>query len=222
MPVAKPVARKVITAEYAMLRLPLTVLESQVVGRYLEEDSPLRLGFEKTLGTLDTTVGRLVGDADLTRRGAKLSHRADMLQKAVVLEDKAEARKKEADQTLKQAKADAERKRTAAQERAQADVKAARQEQQAQKQAAVERAEAEAKARAEQVERETEAKLQAADARASQQVQRIAQRTQARTAKPKAQLKDATELAQHADRERAAAERLSELADQEKARRKQS
>jgi hypothetical protein len=216
-----PVARKVMTAEYTMLRLPLSVLESRVVERYLDEDSKLRLGFEKTLGTLDTTVGRILGDPDLTRRGAKLSHRADMLQKAVVLEEKADARKQEADKTLKQAKADAERKRTAAQARAQAEVKAIRDEQQAEKSAAVERAQADVEARANQDERDTTARLEAAEARAEQQVQRIQQRTQARTAKPKAQLKDATELAQEATKGRAAAERLSELAEEEKAHRKQ-
>src|SRR6476659_2675073 len=113
--------RTLVTTEYAMLRLPLTVLENRVVGRYLEEDNRLRLGFEKTLGTLDTTVGRLGGDADLPRRGARLSHRAQMLDKAVALERKAEARKEQADATLKQAKAEAEDKRRRAQQRAQDD-----------------------------------------------------------------------------------------------------
>jgi hypothetical protein len=216
-----PVTRTLITAEYAMLRLPLTVLENRVVGRYLDAESRLRLGFENALGTLDATVGRLVGDPALTRRGAQLSHKAQILEKAVVLEEKAAARKEEADAGLKEAKAAAERKRTAARARAQADVKHIRQEQQSVKRAAAERADAEVRARAEVIERETEAKLQAADQRAAEQVQRIAQRTQTRTAKPKAQLKDASELAQSAIKERAAAERLSELADEEKARRKE-
>lgn len=216
-----PVTRTLITAEYSMLRLPLTVLENRVVGRYLDEDSRLRLGFEKTLGTLDAAVGRLVGDPELTRRGARLSHKSQLIEKAVTLEQKAEQRKQEAGASLKEANADAERKRTAAQARVQAEVKTIRQEQQSAKQAAAERAEAEARAREKDVERRTEAKLQAAGTRAAEQVERIAQRTQARTAKPKAQLQDASDLAQDAHKERDAAERLHTLAEEEKARRKE-
>jgi hypothetical protein len=40
-----PLTRTLFTAEYTMLRLPLTVLENRVVGRYLDADSRLRLGF---------------------------------------------------------------------------------------------------------------------------------------------------------------------------------
>jgi hypothetical protein len=214
------VARKLMTAEYAVLRLPLTVIANRVVGRYLEEDSRLRLGFEKTLGTIDTTVGRLVGDAALTRRGATLSHRSDMLQTAVVLEEKAEARKQAAEETLEQGKVKAEARRRAAASRARAEVETIREEQAAEKQAAAQKAEAVAQARAREVEREVEARLQVVEGRAEQQAERIAQRTKARTAKPKAQLKDATELASAAAKERSAAERLSDLADEEKARRK--
>jgi hypothetical protein len=69
------VPRTVARLEYSALRLPLTLTENQV-GRLLEEDSALRLGFEKALGNLDARVGRLLGDPVLTRRGATLSRRA--------------------------------------------------------------------------------------------------------------------------------------------------
>jgi hypothetical protein len=177
MPVA--LARRVMSAEYALLRMPLSMLENQVVVRWLDEESSLRLGFERTLGTLDTTVGRLVGDPELARRGATLSHRADLLEQAAVLEEKAEARRTTAEETLEQA-------------------------------------EAQAAAKTAEIEREVAARLEAVESREQQQVARIAQRTQARTAKPKAQLKGATDLSQEAAKERAAAERLAELAAEEK------
>src|SRR4051794_4125600 len=98
------IPRAVVGAEYTALRFPLTVLEKQVFARYMEEDAPLRLSFERALGTLDSTVGRALADPDLTRRGSVLARRADVLEKAVQLEEKAAARKEQANASLKAAK----------------------------------------------------------------------------------------------------------------------
>lgn len=215
-----PLTRTLLTTEYTMLRLPLTVLEDRVVTRYLEEDSRLRLGFERALGTLDATVGRLVGDAELTRRGGRLSHRAGMLEKAVVLEEKAHARREQANASLHEAKAVAEHKRTAARRRAQEDVKALKQDQQVAKQAAARRATTKAEAASEAARRRAAAKVDAIEDAAEQQAERVEALAEARAVKPVAQLRDAGQLAQQARQERAAAERLSELADEQKARRK--
>ena len=49
--------RSVAAIEYKALRLPATLLQSQVVGRFLDEESKLRLRFEKALGGLDEKAG---------------------------------------------------------------------------------------------------------------------------------------------------------------------
>jgi hypothetical protein len=214
------IPRTVIGAEYAALRLPLTVLETKVVGRYLEEESTFRLTFEKALGTVDATVGRALGDADLTRRGAALTRRSEILEKAVSLEEKAAVRKKAAGASLKQAKQTAERKRADAQQRAQAEVKQIHDDQQAERRAAEEQAQAVAQARVEAADREAEVKLQQEQSTFDEQLTSIDSRTAARVAKPKAELKEASQLRTDAARERKTAERLGELVDTEKASRR--
>ena len=49
--------RSVAAIEYKALRLPATLLQTQVVVRFLEQDSKLRLGLEKALGALDEKAG---------------------------------------------------------------------------------------------------------------------------------------------------------------------
>lgn len=211
--------RTVLGAEYAVLRLPLTVLETKVVSRYLEEESSLRLTFERAIGSLDTTVGRLLADPALTRRGGALTKRTEILEKAVVLEEKAAERKEAADASLKQAKKAAERKRAVAQQRAQAEAKQIHDQQQSERRAAEEKAEAQARARVQSTEKQATARLDQEQKRLEQQVDAIDVRTTARTAKPKAELQEASALRSDATRERKTAARLGELADAEKASR---
>ena len=74
---ALTIPRAVAGAEYTVIRLPLSVLETHVMERYLPEESPVRLGFERALGTLDATIGRVLSDPELNRRGAALARRSD-------------------------------------------------------------------------------------------------------------------------------------------------
>jgi len=69
------VPRNIAKLEYSAVRLPLTVLESRVFARYLPDESPIRLGLERFLGSLDGAAGRLLGDEAITRRGEALSRR---------------------------------------------------------------------------------------------------------------------------------------------------
>ncbi|MCW2613782.1 MAG: putative translation initiation factor, family protein, partial [Frankiales bacterium] len=73
------VPKKAAALEYSLLRLPATLVESQVVVRFLQDDSALRLGFERALGSLDEKAGRLLGDQALTARGSALRRRSDAL-----------------------------------------------------------------------------------------------------------------------------------------------
>ena len=205
------IARTLLTTEYKLLRLPLTVLEGRVVGR-LDEESRVRLGFERTLGALDSTVGRLVGDEALSRRGAKQVHRAEILTKAVTLEEKAELRRAVADEVLTEGQQEAERERRAAEERARAEAQQVLEHEQQAKQAAAQKAKATAKARAKSAEQKAEARLSLVEERADEQALQVKKRTKARTAAPKAQLEEAAELSAIARKERAAAEKDSRRA----------
>ncbi|MET0900359.1 MAG: IF2 family translation initiation factor [Mycobacterium sp.] len=126
----------VLRLQYQIARFPLHLIEQQISAR-VDPEAPGRLFYERSLGTLDATVGGFLGDAGLQERGAALLERSEALKQAAKLEAEASAKLQDADQTLKrkadkaiqdqkearetrqeeveQAKADAdERKRTAA------------------------------------------------------------------------------------------------------------
>lgn len=211
------VPRTVAGLEYKALRLPATVGAS-LVGR-LDEESRIRLAFEKALGSVDAAVGRFLADEELTRRGTALSRRAEILETAVVLEEKAELRKAQAAQELKEKKAAAgEQRRNADQEKAEETRRLREQEKAAKKAASVEAA-AKERAAAEAIRAEAAANLEAERDRVAAAEAAIEKRVEERTAAPKAQLEQAVKRKSNADAERAAADRLSELAQAEKARR---
>jgi hypothetical protein len=108
------VPRTVVALQYKALRFPSKVVEQQLVGRFLEQDSPLRLGVERSLASLDASVGRFLQDDGLTRRGTAVVRKADALDVASSLEEKAAQRKAEAEQSLQ------DQKQAAAEQRAQA------------------------------------------------------------------------------------------------------
>ena len=204
------VPKTIASLEYTALRLPLTLVETQVVARLFGEESGVRLGFEKALGTVDMTVGRWIGDDRRATRGAALSRRAEVLAKAVRLEQKAATRKEQATSELHEAREAADQRRKQADRRAHADVQAARTEQKAQ---------ATASARRTTVEQERKAKLDSEQRRLDSQVSSIDKRTSARAAAPKAQLDDAVKASKGAAKQKQTAARLGRLADAEKASR---
>lgn len=206
--------------EYKALRLPTTLLEKQVVVRFLAEDSALRLGFEKALGTLDEKAGSLLDDETLQTRGHALRRRSEILGKAVELETKAEQRKAAAAAKLKAGKESAERTREQARQAQREGVQQALREEQAEKKRIEQEAKAKLQAEQKRVQDEARAKAAAVQADLETQEKRIAETTRARTAAPKAQLGDAVAEKKAADAERAKAERLAQLADAEKESRK--
>jgi penicillin-binding protein len=202
--------------EYKALRLPATLLQRRVVVRFLAEDSALRLGFEKALGTIDEKAGALLGDDGLAARGHALRRRSQVLGKAVELEAKADARREVAAATLKAGKQTADTTREQARRTQREGVQQALREEQAEKK----RVEREAKARLQadnkRVADEARAKAQAITSQLDAQEQRIDEVAKARTAAPKAQLKDAVAQKRAADAERSKADRLGRLAADEK------
>ena len=63
--------RKLGKLEYAVARLPLSLLDDCVV-RHWHEDAVTRVGFERYLGTLDLLAGRLLADDAIRQRGRLL------------------------------------------------------------------------------------------------------------------------------------------------------
>lgn len=212
--------RSVAALEYKALRLPATLLQTHVVVRFLDEDSKLRLGFEKALGSMDEKAGSLFANDDLADRGRVLRRRSEILGKAVELETVADQRKAAAEASLREGTKKADAKREQARTSQREGVQQALRQEQAEKQ----RVEREAKARVEaekkRVEAEAKAKAKAVTSKLDAQEARIDATERARTAAPKAQLTDAIAEKKTADAERAKAERLAALAAAEKDSRK--
>jgi hypothetical protein len=211
------VPRTVAALEYQLLRLPATVVGKAIAT--LEEESRVRLAFEKALGSVDATVGRLLANDDLTRRGTALSRRAEVLETAVRLEEKAELRKASAAEALQEQKSTAAAQRTAAEQDKQKELRRLREQEKAAKKAVQDKADAQEKAAAKAVQAKARAEITAERERLAETEQRIEQTTAARTAAPKAQLQDAVGRKQDADAERAAADRLAQLAGAEREKR---
>ena len=208
------VPRTVAALEYKALRLPAAVVGKAVAT--LDEESRVRLAFERALGNVDATVGKLLANDELTRRGTALSRRAEVLETAVALEEKAEQRKAAAAQELREQKQAAAEQRSAAEQDKQAELRRLREQEKAAKKAVQEKADAQEKAAARAVQAKAQAGISAERQRLAETERRIEQTTAARTAPSKAQLEDAVERTQEADAERAAADRLASLADAER------
>ena len=66
------VPRNIVRLQYAAARLPFTLLNERVVARYWDQDAPVRVGFERWLGSLDLIAGRLLDDDEISRQGLAL------------------------------------------------------------------------------------------------------------------------------------------------------
>ena len=208
--------KKAAALEYKALRLPSALLQQQVVVRFLAQDSALRLGFERAVGTLDEKVGALFDDSELASRGHALRRRSEVLEKAVELEAKAEQRHLQAEATLQAGTARAEQTREQAFTAQRAGAEEALREEAVEKRRVEQDAKARLRAEKQRVVTRARAKTQAVTAQLREQEQRIDSVASARTAAPKAQLGAAVAEKKAADAERLKAERLASLADQER------
>ena len=68
----------VLRFQYQIARYPLELIEKQVVAR-MGPETPTRVFYERWLGMLDATVGNILGDPELEKRGAALTERSDAL-----------------------------------------------------------------------------------------------------------------------------------------------
>jgi len=204
--------------QYQLARFPLQLIEEQVVAG-MSSEAPTRLFYERWLGGLDATVGKMLGDPDLEKRGAALIERSDALRRAAELDATATQNQERADDELKakrgkaieeqkDARAVTEREvqeaRTAAEERKGAAAEAAQKRTAAAKQQADEHA-AQLMKSAEAAKRDEQAKITAAEQKA--------------TAAAESKLDEAQSKHSDAASKRATADRVEELADVEKQKR---
>ena len=89
----------VLRFQYQIARLPLQLIEDQVVAR-LRSEGPARLLYERSFGALDATVGKLLGDPQLEKRGAALVERSNALSKAAKIDATATRNRQQADAKL--------------------------------------------------------------------------------------------------------------------------
>jgi hypothetical protein len=138
----------VLRYQYQMARVPFQLIEDQFVAR-MDPRAPARLLYERSLGALDATAGKMLGDPELEKRGAALARRGDALarrgdalgraaqldatptQKQRQPDDQLKAKQDKAKQDLNQARATKQRQgkqaRSVAQERKQDATAAAQQ-----------------------------------------------------------------------------------------------
>lgn len=213
------IPRTAAALEYKALRYPSQLLETKVVAVLLSEQSSVRLAFERVLGSLDATAGALFADQGLKDRGRLLTRRADIVETAASLENKAQQRKEQADEQLSVATEKAAAKKAQAQQELERKTQQVRAEKAAAKAAAEHKAQARQKADQQAVAAKAETALKAERQRAEEQKARIEASEKAATAAPKAQLDKAVEDTEAAQKQRSDAERLAKLAEVEKASR---
>jgi hypothetical protein len=208
----------VLRFQYQLARLPLQLIEEQVVAG-MSSEAPTRLFYERWLGGLDAAVGKMLGDPDLEKRGAALIERSDALRRAAQLDATATQNQERADDELKAKRGKAiedqkdaravkerevEEARTAAEERKGAAEEAAQKRTAAAKQQADEHA-AQLERSAEAAKRDEQATITAAEQKA--------------TAAAESQLDEAQSKHSDAASKRATADRVEELAEVEKQKR---
>lgn len=212
--------RDVLRVEYQAVRLPLQVVEQQILTRYLPDDAPLRLAFERAVGSLDEYAGRVLDDEAIQRRGEALRRRSDTLARASELEHRAQRRRIEAADEVAATTAQAADKRAEASRAQQAGVAKARQEEQAGKRSVAAQAQARAAAGAQQADNQAERRLESGDAALAATEQRIDRQERQAAAQPKAKLKAAVDEQSKADRHRDTADRLDEQVRKEREQRR--
>ncbi|MCU1594566.1 MAG: hypothetical protein JWO12_1958 [Frankiales bacterium] len=208
--------RTIIGLEYKAVRYPAQLLETKVVATRFAEESRLRLGYERFLGTLDTTAGKLLADEALSDRGRVLTRRVEVLGKAISLEAKAAERKAEADAELRAKNEQAEQEKARIQNEHEQKAARLKAEREAEARAVERKAEARKRADDKAIVDSSQAIIAAERDRLDAQKAKIEARVATQTAAPKAELKTAGKNAQVAAERRDDAQRLESLREAEK------
>lgn len=211
----------VLRVPYEMWRLPLRVIERQVVSR-LPEDALPRVAFERWLGMADEMAGQLLGDRQTARRGEALKERADALSRAVTLEETAKRKRARADEQLERERELARKDRAAAQEQHQQAVAKTRAEEQARKRKAAQQAQRRARAAKKRADEKAAAQAQAADEAKRAEQARITAQEKAKVEPATEKLQDAAGKLTEAAAKRSEADRVEELTEEQRQQRRAS
>ena len=214
------VPRTVAGFEYKVLRYPSQLIATKVVAVRLPAESGLRLAYERLLGALDTRVGALLADPELTDRGRALSRRVEVVEKAVTLEAKAAQRREQANADLRSQMSRAAQDKNQAKADQQDEQRRIEAERKAEKQAVESTVADRARRQAAEVDAQAAADAEQERQRLSAQTTRIEQTTDLRTAGAKAALSDAAQDKREARERKAEADTLAGLAKAEKASRR--
>lgn len=215
------VPKAVLRLQYQLVRFPLGMIDQQIRTR-VDEDAALRLIFERSLGTLDATVGQLLGDPTLTDRGTTMKVRSETLAQAVDLEARAEATEEAAESAAEEQVENAratQQKARQDRERAVAGAKADAAERKRTAAANADAAKSSAQGRADETARK---RIDAAEAKKRAEQNVISSAEHAVVADAEEQQDQAREKAGAAASLRTRADQVEELADAEKRSRKQS
>ena len=205
----------VLRFQYEIARFPLHLIEQQISAR-VDPEAPGRLFYERSLGTLDATVGGFLGDTSLQERGAALLERSEALKQAAKLEAEAEAKLQDADQTLKRKADQAIADQKAARETREQEVADAKAEADERKRAAAETASKRAAAAKKQADEVAAKRVDTVEAAKRAQQNTISKAEEQVVKAAEAQLKDASDKRSTASAKRAQADSVEALADVEK------
>jgi hypothetical protein len=205
--------------QYQIARFPFHVIEDQLAARLVSE-APARLIYERSLGVVDATVGKLLGDPELQRRGAALAQRSVVLGRAAKLDADATQVREQADAKLeatqKEVVTDIDEARAATEQEAE-EARATAEKRKREAEEAAQKRTAAAKKQAEDVARQRRKTAEAAN---RQDHSRIRAAEEKATDAAESKLDDAAEKRGEAVRKRAQADRVEELADIEKQNRR--
>jgi hypothetical protein len=212
-------SRAVLRVQYHIARVPLQLIEEQLVAR-LDSDARLRLFYERSLGLLDAIAGNVLGSPRVARRGATKIERSDKLMRAADLDAEANATIAQATSELKVARGAATQAVDDAKAEKAQEAKQARDTAEARKLAARKAADQRADAAKKHADETAAQRKGAADA--AKRVEHAAIRAGEKLAEADAQAKldEAQDNRSVAARKRADADRLEDLADEEKAKRR--
>ena len=208
----------VLRFQYQLARFPLQLIEEQVVAG-MSSEAPTRLFYERWLGGLDATAGKMLGDPDLEKRGAALIERSDALRRAAQLDATATQNQERAADDLKAKRDKAIEDQKDAQKAKQREVEEARTAAEERKDAAAEAAQKRTAAAKQQADELAAQRLTSAEAAKRDEQATIRAAEQKATAAAESKLDDAQAKRGDAASKRAQADQVEELANLEKQKR---
>jgi hypothetical protein len=209
------IPRAVLKFQYQVARVPLQLIDDRFVAQ-MNDEAPARLFYQRSLGLLDTAVGAVLGDQEISKRGAALVGRSDALRRAARLDAAADENLKQADRELEATQEKALQDKQQAFEETEAKARQARIEAQQRKRSAVEAAENKIvtnNKQADEVAEQRKKNVETAKRREEEQIQ-AAEGDAAKAASVK--MADAQEKRVDAATTRAQADTIEDLAEAEK------